>query len=175
MDCHIEVKRNYYSVPYRFIKQEIEVRIGEKTVECFAQGKRIAVHPKSPTIGRYSTQSCHLPKHHQAHLEWTPERLLRWAASIGIHTQELVKQIINRKRHAEMAYRSCLGLLSLVRKYSAPRVERASQMALEIGAVNRASVASILQKELDKLPVGEDSPQLEISLHENIRGADYYH
>lgn len=174
LDCHIEVKRNYYSVPYKFVKQEVEVRLSENTIECFFQGKRIAIHPKSPTSGRYSTESSHLPKHHQAQLDWTPERLLRWAGSVGSSTNELVKQILERKRHPEMAYRSCLGLLSLVRKYSAARVERACALALEIGAANRASVASILQKELDKLPVNDETNQWEIPPHENIRGAGYY-
>lgn len=173
-DCHIEVRRNYYSVPYQLIKQEIEVRISGKTVECFAKGKRIAVHVRSPMIGRYSTQTCHLPKHHQAHLEWTAERLLRWAASIGEQTHRLVKEMLERKPHAEMAYRASLGLLNLVRKYSAKRVETACGMALEIGSPTRRSVASILNQELDKLPLAEELPQAEIPLHDNIRGAGYY-
>jgi transposase len=173
-DCHIEIKRHYYSVPYQFIKQEIEVRMSEKTVECFAKGKRIAVHVRSALIGRYSTQSVHLPKHHQAHLDWTPERLLRWAASIGEQTHKLVKVMLTCKPHAEMAYRSSLGLLNLVKRYSAQRVEAACRVALEIGSPNRRSVASILAQELDKLPLQEELSTPEIPLHENIRGADYY-
>jgi len=173
-DCHIEVKRHYYSVPYQFIKQEIEVRLGEKTLECFAKGKRIAVHVRSTLMGRYSTQSSHLPKNHQAHLEWTPERLLRWAASIGEQTHKLVNVMLTCKPHPEMAYRSSLGLLNLVKRYSAQRVESACRMALEIGSPNRRSVASILAQELDKLPLAEDSTSFEIPVHENIRGAGYY-
>lgn len=173
-DCHIEVKRHYYSVPFQFVKQEIEVRVSEKTVECFAGGKRLAVHVRSSLVGSYSTQSCHLPKHHQAHLEWTPERLLRWAAGIGEQTRQLVTVLLNGKPHPEMAYRSSLGLLNLVKRYSAQRVENACRMALEIGSPNRRSVASILLRELDKLPLSEETATLEIPRHENIRGAEYY-
>lgn len=173
-DSHIEVKRHYYSVPYQFIKQEIQIRLSEKMVECFAKGKRIALHVRSSLIGRYSTNSSHLPKHHQAHLEWTPERLLRWANSVGEQTHKLIKVMLMSKPHAEMAYRSSLGLLNLVKRYSANRVEKACQMALEIGSPNRRSVASILAKDLDKMPLLEETTTLEIPLHENIRGADYY-
>ena len=75
-----------------------------------------------------------------------------------------------------MAYRSSLGLLTLVRRYSAERVEAACRRALEIGAPTRRSVASILREGLDSLAGVEPPPSAEIeyAAHENIRGADYY-
>lgn len=175
-DCHIEIDRRFYSVPFSLVKQTVDVRLTAKTIECFDQGKRIALHLRSSRIGSFATNAAHLPKRHQAHLEWTPERLLRWARQVGFSTHELVRQMIERKPHAEMAYRSSLGLLTLVRRYSPERVEAACRRALEIGAPTRRSVASILREGLDTLAGVEPTPTagIEYAAHENIRGADYY-
>ena len=175
-DCHIEVDRRFYSIPYALVKNQIDVRLTAKTIECFHQGKRIALHLRSTRLGSYATRGEHLPAHHRAQMEWSAERLRRWAAQIGTSTNELVRQMPERKPHAEMAYRGCLGLLTLVKQYSAERLEAACRRALLIGSPNRRSVASILREGLDRLPLGETALPPEISHlhHENIRGADYY-
>ena len=174
-DCHIEVGRCFYSVPFQLVKQEVDVRVSAKTIECFHEGKLIALHPRQANKqGGYSTQAAHLPKHHQAQLEWSPQRLRRWAQEVGEQTHQLVNQMIESRKHPEMAYRSTLGLLNLVRRYSPQRVEKACELALQIGSPTRNSVASILQQELDKLPGVETTGENELPLHENIRGSEYY-
>jgi hypothetical protein len=49
IDYHIEVERHFYSVPYRFARSEVEVRLTSRTVEIFARGERIefAVRPSA--------------------------------------------------------------------------------------------------------------------------------
>jgi transposase len=44
IDYHVEVERHFYSVPYRFARAEVEVRLTGRTVEMFVKGERIAVH-----------------------------------------------------------------------------------------------------------------------------------
>ena len=173
-DCHVEVAGCYYSVPFGLIKQQIDIRLTAKTVECFRQGKPVAVHVRRRGKGHYSTDAAHLPANHRAHLEWTPERLRRWANQIGPRTHALVDEMIDRREHPEMAYRSCLGLLGLVRSHSAERVEKACDIALKIGSPTRGSVASILREGLDRLPPEDDETVPELPEHANIRGAGYY-
>ena len=36
IDYHVDVDRHYYSVPYRFAKEQVEVRLTARTVEVFA-------------------------------------------------------------------------------------------------------------------------------------------
>lgn len=173
-DCHIEVAGCFYSVPFTLIKQQIDVRLTAKTVECFRQGKPVAVHLRRRGKGHYSTDAAHMPANHRAHLEWTPERLRRWATQVGSRTHALVDEMIDRREHPEMAYRSCLGLLRLVRSYSSERLEKACDIALKIGSPTRSSVASILREGLDSLPSEEDETVPELPAHANIRGAEYY-
>jgi transposase len=44
IDYHVEVAGHFYSVPYRFARAEVEVRLTGRTIEIFARGERIAVH-----------------------------------------------------------------------------------------------------------------------------------
>jgi hypothetical protein len=38
---HVEVEGHFYSVPYRFARSEVEVRLTGRTVEIFVKGERI--------------------------------------------------------------------------------------------------------------------------------------
>ncbi len=176
IDYHIEIERHFYSVPSVFARREVEVRLTASGLECFAGGKRIAVHARSRLAGAYSTQPEHLPKAHRAHLEWTPGRFLNWGAEIGGATRDLVKHFLWNRPHPEMGYRSCLGLLSLAKRYGRERLEAACGRALHNGTPNRRSVLSILQQGLDRLPSEADPPppQLPPATHENVRGPEYY-
>ena len=42
VDYHVEVDAHFYSVPHRFARNEVEVRLTPQTVEIFRKGERIA-------------------------------------------------------------------------------------------------------------------------------------
>jgi transposase len=86
IDYHVEVARRYYSAPYALIGRELEVRLTERTVELFHRGERVASHVRLRGQTRYSTQIEHMPPSHRAFAQWTPDRLVRWAQSIGLTT-----------------------------------------------------------------------------------------
>ena len=46
-DYHVEVERHYYSVPSRLIREEVEARITDSTVEIFHKGDRVASHART--------------------------------------------------------------------------------------------------------------------------------
>lgn len=175
IDYHVEVAGHYYSVPHQLLRQQLDVRLTALTVEFFHRGQRVAAHPRSPNRGRHTTTPEHLPKAHRAHLEWSPTRFLDWAGEVGAATRQMVEHLLNHRPHPEMGYRSCLGLLSLARRYGVPRLEAACQRALAVGALTRKSVLSILEKGLDSQPLPETPAQRPLPAHDNIRGAGYYH
>ena len=47
-DYHVEVDNSWYSVPFALIKQEVDVRIADQTVEIFHRGQRVASHMRTP-------------------------------------------------------------------------------------------------------------------------------
>ena len=103
---------------------------------------------------------------------------MRWADQIGIHTAIVVKKILDEKPHPEQAYRSCQGLLKLSKIYGEKRLEQACSYGVHQGAYSRKSILSILENKLDQLaraPVAYLNVPLSTSVHENIRGSQYYH
>jgi transposase len=174
LDYHVEVDKHYYSVPHSLLRQQLDVRLTERTVELFQRGQRVALHVRSKRQGAHSTQAEHMPKAHRAHMEWTPGRLLNWAVEVGPHTRDLVKHLLWTRPHPEMGYRSCLGLLNLGKRFGPKRLEAACERALLLGSPTRGSVLSLLQQGLDQLPLPEAAPVQRSLLHENIRGPGYY-
>jgi transposase len=130
IDYHVEIERHYYSVPYQLVGQGLEARYTSATVEIFHRGARVASHARSFTPHAATTIHEHRPKSHQAHLAWTPSRLIHWAESVGHATGQVVRAILESKPHPEMGYRACLGILSLAKTYTPARLEAASQRAL---------------------------------------------
>ena len=175
IDYHIAFEGNFYSVPYTLVQEPVEVRSTPTTVEIFHQGQRVASHLRSRTRGQAITENEHRPKSHQAHLEWTPSRMVKWAEQTGPHTARLFERILAEKPHPEMGYRSCLGIIRLAEQYSAARMEAAADRALRTGACRYQSVKSILKNSLDQQPLAEAAdlflPRLP---HDNIRGAGYF-
>src|SRR5437764_2952132 len=44
VDYHVELEGHFYSVPHRFARSEVEVRLTPRAVEIFLKGERIAAH-----------------------------------------------------------------------------------------------------------------------------------
>jgi transposase len=173
IDDHVQFDRHFYSVPYTLTGERVEIRSTATTVEIFHRGQRVASHPRSHQPYQATTVNEHRPKSHQQHLAWPPSRLVRWAESVGPSTAQLFTEILNRKPHPEMGYRSCLGILRLGQRYASERLEAASRRAILTGACSYHSVKSILERSLDRqaLETPPSSPPL---AHENLRGAAYF-
>ena len=174
IDYHVEIDRHYYSVPFQLVGQQLDARYTAMTVEIFHRGIRVASHLRSYTAYAATTIHQHRPKSHQAHLEWTPSRLIHWAATVGPATAEVVRTILERKLHPEAGYRACLGILSLAKAYTATRLEAASQRALLLQVYSYQSLKSILKRSLDRQPMLEAESDRSGPHHDNIRGPHYY-
>src|SRR6266545_4665539 len=61
LDYHVDVDGHYYSVPHRLLRQQVEARITQRTVELFHRGERVACHLLGSGRGRHTTLSEHMP------------------------------------------------------------------------------------------------------------------
>ncbi len=175
IDYHVEFEAHYYSVPHRLVGAKIDVRLTGQLLECFAANQRVASHAASGVHGGFTTAAEHMPASHRAHLQWTPAKLISWGQRIGVSTAAVVTWQLEHRPHPEQGYRACLGLLALVRRYSAPRLEAACTRAMAIRAPTLRSVTNILKCGLDRQPSllpATSSPSIE---HDNVRGPLYYH
>lgn len=174
IDYHIEIDGHFYSAPYQLVRKKVEARFTSTVVEVLYQGKRVAIHQRSYMRGKFTTLNEHRPKSHQKYLEWTPSRIITWAERTGPATAKLVETIMATKPHPEQGFRSCLGILSLGRKYSTERLEAASKRALHIKACSYKSVKSILMTNLDRVALPGQKEVIVTTEHENIRGERYF-
>jgi len=175
IDYHVEVDRHFYSVPYRLLKEAVDVRLTATAVELFHKGKRIAVHVRSPQPHQHTTQPDHMPSAHRRFLGWTHERVLHEAAAAGPHTAAMVEAILRERKHPEHGFRSCVGILRLAQQYGAERLEAACERGLAIGARSYSSLHSILKSGLDRRLAAEPVVETPTLLHANLRGPRYYH
>ncbi len=175
IDYHIAFDSNFYSTPYSLVQESVEVRSTPTTVEIFHKGQRVASHLRSRGRGQIVTHEEHRPKSHQAHLEWTPSRMVDWARTVGPNTARLFERILEDKPHPEMGYRSCLGIIRLAKQYSLARMEAAAERGLLTGACRYQSIKSILQNSLDRQPLAEPmAPDPATPDHDNLRGPEYF-
>jgi hypothetical protein len=111
---------------------------------------------------------------HQFMTDWNPQRFISWAESIDKYVKEFICLILDKKQHPEQSYKSCLGILSLEKKYTRKRLINACTMALEFGVYNYKIVQNILEKEMDMYQINTEEETPEMPDHQNIRGENYY-
>lgn len=175
IDYHVEFDHHYYSVPYRYARQKVDVRATVNTVELFVRGTRIASHARSHLGGRHTTIDAHMTPAHLAVQGWSAQRIKDWANRIGPHTGGVIGHLLNQRRHPEQSYRSCLGVLRLAKAYGEARLEAACERAIDINAPTYRSIRSILQHNLEsKKRPSEAQTSLPLE-HANVRGPHYYH
>lgn len=173
IDYHIVFGPRFYSVPHRYVGEEVWVRATATMVEILLRGRRIAVHARHGKE-RCSTVPEHMPRSHREHAEWSPSRILSWANTLGPSTGALCGAILVERRHPEQGFRSCLGILRLAKKYGDARVENACARCFAANARSYRSVEAVLRKSLDTQPMTEPATT-EIPIeHENVRGRDYF-
>ena len=174
IDYHVEIEGHYYSVPYQYVHEEVEARILETSIEILRKGHRIATHVRSNVAGKHSTLSEHRPKKHQD-LEWTITRFTEKGRTIGPSTATLLERILQSRKHPELGYRSCLGVLRLGNRYTNERLEAACRRAVAMNACSYRSIKSMLATGFDRQPLEDpDIPPAHQELHANVRGASYY-
>lgn len=175
IDYHVELDAHYYSVPHRLVRKKVELRVSSTMVEAFFGQQRVAVHAYSAVKGGFTTLPEHMPASHRAHREWTPAKLIAWGERIGAACAAVVRWQMEHRPHPEQGYRACLGLQRLARNYGPERLEAACARAQSIRSPRFKTVDAILKSGIDRQAVKPQPSQTSLPLHDNVRGADYYH
>jgi transposase len=166
--------KHYYSVPYRFIGKKVKLLYSRHTVEIYYNYERIALHRRSKSPYQYTTEKEHLASTHRFVSEWTPDHFAEWAGSIHEDVRLYVLKVLDRKQHPEQAYKSCMGILGFAKKVGHERLIKACQRALGYGAYNYKTIQKILDLQLDQKDAPDETDQLSMPQHDNIRGGQYY-
>ncbi len=173
-DYHVAIEQHLYSVPFKYAGKQVDARIAGGIIEFFFDGNLIATHIKHPPHRFPTTQAEHMPSNHRFQGSWSSERILKWAKESGSNTVEVCKKIIERAEHPEQAFRACIGIINLGKKFTPERLEAACMRGAALKYPSYKSIKSILQNNLDKIQHKQEINEIKISHHENIRGPRYY-
>ena len=173
-NCHVYLKEHYYSVPHSYMGKRVKVHFNAISVEIYHNYQRIAIHKRSEKPWAYTTIKEHMPSHHQFVMSWSAERFIRWAHKIGSATGQYVERVLEQSNYPEQAYKSCLGIINLGKKYTNERLEKACARGVLYGKYSYRTIDRILIKKLDQVQDQHTDQQLKLPLHDNIRGATYY-
>jgi len=124
--------KNYYSVPYIYRGQKVDVKYTDATVEIYHGNQRVAMHPKFPAYvtNKYETTKSDLPDEFNQP-EMNEVRIRSWANTIGPNTSEVISRIFKGVQLKEQGYNSALSVLNLSKNYSNKRLEDACSIALQ--------------------------------------------
>lgn len=165
--------KHHYSVPYRYRGKQVQVIYTDAALEIFYKNQRIAFHKRNATRNGYTTVREHMPSHHRKATDWSPQRLITWATNLGEYVEALVVRILQQRTHPEQAYKTCLGILNLTKKFDQERLNKACRIALHFQYYSYRGIKNILENNLEnqQLDCFETPP----NVHPNIRGDHYYH
>ena len=135
IDYHAEVAGFLYSVPHALIREQVDTRATTRTIEIFHRSNRMASHARRYGGPRHGTLPDHMPSAHRRYGEWSVERFARQARDIRPNTEALILAVLTRRPHPEQGFRSCLGMLRLLRGLDAARAETVSCRAVEVGVL----------------------------------------
>jgi len=178
-EYHIMLEKCNYSVPFKYIKEEVEVRYSSHHLRIYFQHELIATHPRLRIFGSYSTLDEHMPKEHDyINQKWNPSRMRSWAKNIGEYSTIFVEDAFSAVGHEATAYTRIQSILKLAKTYGNTEFELALMYAYGNRIQIRVkSLTSILDKRLYLQSSANNSSYTTPSLfntHENIRGADEY-
>ena len=178
-NSHISCDRKFYSVPYEYIGNEVDLRITDKTITIFYKGTKLCVHPVlKQRDGMYSTNPDHMPKGSNAHEKWNRDRFIKWANRIGISTTTVITDLFTQYSHERQAYNGAKSILLLADRYSPERLEKACQIALKhLSRIRYRDINGILKNSNDlKIETDESERKQEPSASSSpyLRGSNYY-
>lgn len=157
-DAHIQFEGRLYSVPWRWVGQQVWVRATPSTVFVSQldtepetlEGVPVR-HPRRGP-GKRSTNEAHLPqgrkdRRHRSQSYWQAR-----AAAVGPQTHHFIEAIFD---HDEVLHqlRKVQAIVTLLEGYPKERAEAASRRAYFYGNFSYREVKSILTKALDMEPL----------------------
>ena len=170
----------FYSVPYTYVGQKVQVVYDSSIIQVYCQGKRIAMHTRLTDVKahHYHTLEVHMPESHSMYKKQQLMSIHDYLDKIPQEdefTKWAIRYMYEHQLSEYQRQQACNKLLSMIRSYSIKRVEQACKRCNAHDHVNCKMIENILKTKLDKAEwLSDNSDDLAIPNHSNIRGADQY-
>lgn len=162
-DCHVVVAGSFYSAPYIYVGQKLDVYVRERVVELYQGQKLVATHVRCQQPGLWQTRLEHYPEHKAAYLQRTPDFCRQIAARLGPAASQVVETLLSDRPLDRL--RSVQAILRLEETVGAQRLEAACARAVYYGDLRYRRIKEILNAALDREPLPDAAPPQPASPH----------
>ncbi len=179
-DCHVQVLKKLYSVPYKFVGREVRVKVTAKLIEVFdLELNPLAAHARLLGSEIYSTDPRHYPEEKLALVQFSVQLALKSAERIGPETLNLVENLLNGQ-YPLRYLRRVQGILRLhhTMQVSREALEHACKMGSTYGKTQFSYIQATAQyfdKNGNRPSVVRSAPKREASsmyLHNSFERED---
>lgn len=161
-----------YSVPYSLQGKKVEVLVAPGYVEVWHAHERMALHDRQSGAGKVLCPA-HRPESHRWFADRNTEELVRELSLKGTHIGSWARTIVERALHEDQSWMILDGLRQLVHKHP-ERIDIVCRMAIKQERFTLKHLKRILEGKDDLTLVKDELMNLQLPLHENVRGPGYY-
>lgn len=147
-DCYVVFENAYYSVPFRLVGQQVQIRGGCNEVRIYTTDwQLVATHPRAQRGGERLTHPNHLPPEKLLGLLLGKDACRARAATIGSATSAVVESLFADPVVDRL--RTVGRILRLEETFGAARLEAACARALTFAEPTHQTIKHILTQGLD--------------------------
>jgi len=150
-DCHVQVRGNFYSVPWRLVGQDVLVRLTETHVSVLAGDERVAHHERALGRGQDVTDRSHYPPFKREATQDVHRRRTEEIRSAGASAADYLGRLQQSRR---VRCDDVLALSRLLGAHGAAAFDAACRRAVHFDAVDgAATIERILERGLQDHPL----------------------
>ncbi len=172
-DCHVQVRSNFYSVPYTLVGKIVVVRVDSSTITAYDDFAVVARHDRRHGRGETVTDRAHYPEHkRKASQEIHRERVDR-IRGVGAGAAAFYAGLLQSRDHVHSdSYRA---LLKLIESTPAADLDRACARAAHFGnfsldALRRIIDGRLFDRPLDDFSIAVTPTSSQLSAVRRLKG-----
>ena len=144
-DLFTTEEKVHYSMPRKYLRQELEIRAGEKEIYVYnKQGDLIRTHKHSYTPKDWVIIPSDMPAEYKDYGYWTMPYFQQKASAIGPSTRALIDAVIRKYAYPVQSFRICFGILRYAERYSPEALERCCKDAVLAGKCNYSYICNTI-------------------------------
>ena len=160
-DCHITIDNNYYSVPSKYVGEEVGILMSSSLLRIYVKDEYVATHARSKAKGIFTTITSHYAKDKMncPGFKDYDQKLETQLASIG--TRAIAMLYLLKTEHKRDWSKAARGIISLKKIYSDEEIDKACERALHYGITSYSKIKNILESNSQNLPLPDKSEHKE--------------
>ena len=151
---HVPFDGSYYSVPFSLYGEMVIVRASKCSIDILvSSGFCVATHNRSFSRRKYVTDPSHLPAVYYSVFydsRYDAAKFRSWAKYFGNSTSQVIEVILASKPFEEQAYKTCMAVLQLSKKYGSSILEHACRNAVSSNLFTFSAIHKLAKAEYDK-------------------------